>query len=121
MSFDSGRLGERRRAAGLTQLQLCGKLNVSVAALRRWEAGKFAPGANALGQLATHLGTTMCYLLGLTDNAGGALAVMFSAEEVQLIVDYRAASDGWKRMLAECLRDAHRVIDVCGAKEVVRL
>jgi transcriptional regulator with XRE-family HTH domain len=121
MSFDSGRLAERRRAAGLTQMQLSGKLNVSVASLRRWEAGRFEPGASALGQLATHLGTTMRYLLGLTDNSSGALAVMFSAEEVQLIFDYRAAGEGWKSMLAECLRDAHRVVDVCGSKEVAPL
>ena len=102
-------------------MQLSGKLNVSVASLRRWEAGRFEPGASALGQLATHLGTTMRYLLGLTDNSSGALAVMFSAEEVQLIFDYRAAGEGWKSMLAECLRDAHRVVDVCGSKEVAPL
>ena len=45
-----------RKKAGLTQIELAEKLGVSIATLRRWEAGETAPNGTRIIELANCLG-----------------------------------------------------------------
>lgn len=51
----SGNLRALRKKAGLTQIELAEKVNVSIATLRRWEAGETAPNATRIIELANVL------------------------------------------------------------------
>ena len=41
-----------RKRAGITQIELAEKLNISIATLRRWEAGETAPNGTRIKELA---------------------------------------------------------------------
>ena len=45
-----------RKQAGLTQIELADKLGVSIATLRRWEAGETAPTGTRIMEIAALLG-----------------------------------------------------------------
>ena len=47
-----------RKKAGLTQIELAEKIGVSIATLRRWEAGETAPTGTRIIELAERLGTS---------------------------------------------------------------
>lgn len=47
-----------RKKAGLTQIELADKMGVSIATLRRWEAGETAPTGTKIFDLAEQLGTS---------------------------------------------------------------
>ncbi len=49
-------LQELRRAAGLTQLQLAARLDVTPGTIHNWEKGKGEPRARQIAQLAEALG-----------------------------------------------------------------
>ena len=51
----SGNLRLHRKKAGLTQIELAEKLGVSIATLRRWEAGETAPSGTRIIELANLL------------------------------------------------------------------
>ena len=51
----SGNLRILRKKAGLTQIDLAEKLGVSIATLRRWEAGETAPSGTRIIELANLL------------------------------------------------------------------
>ncbi len=46
-----------RKKAGLTQIRLAEDMGVSIATLRRWEAGETAPTGTRIKELAERLGT----------------------------------------------------------------
>ena len=48
-------LRHQRKKAGLTQIELAEKLGVSIATLRRWEAGETAPTGTRIIELANIL------------------------------------------------------------------
>ncbi len=54
----SGNLRVLRKRAGLTQIELAERLNVSIATLRRWEAGETAPNGVRIIELANTLGVS---------------------------------------------------------------
>ena len=47
-----------RKRAGLTQIELAEKLGVSIATLRRWEAGETAPTGTRIMEISSLLGIT---------------------------------------------------------------
>lgn len=58
------KLRSLRTKAGLTQLDIAEKLDVSAAAIGAWENGRAKPRLTKLGQLAELLGTTAADLMG---------------------------------------------------------
>lgn len=68
MSFDQHRFGDairlRRRALGLTQLDLGGKIGVTNAAIGQFESGKTSPGLATVAALADALGVPLGVLFG---------------------------------------------------------
>lgn len=68
----SDKLRSLRSKAGLTQLDIAEKLDVSPAAIGAWENGRAKPRLTKLGQLAELLGTTVADLMG-EDGATAAL------------------------------------------------
>ena len=61
------RIKELRIEAGLSQMQLAKKLNMSQAAVAKWELGKTEPTASAIILLAKFFNESADYLLGLTE------------------------------------------------------
>ena len=57
-------LQELRRAAGLTQLQLAARLEVTPGTIHNWEKGKGEPRARQIAQLAEALGVRADDVLG---------------------------------------------------------
>ncbi len=57
-------IGCARRAAGLTQEELAGRMHVVRQTVSKWEKGRSAPDADQLVELAQALGTTTDELLG---------------------------------------------------------
>ena len=52
----SSNIRQLRKKAGLTQMELAEKLEVSIATLRRWEAGETSPNGTRIIELANILG-----------------------------------------------------------------
>ena len=58
-----------RKKAGLTQIELAEKIGVSIATLRRWEAGETAPTGTRIIELAERLGTSPDSIVSPSSNA----------------------------------------------------
>ena len=54
---------ELRRSAGMTQIELAGKLNYSDKAVSKWEHGDSTPDINILADIASVFGVSVDYLL----------------------------------------------------------
>ena len=54
----SANIRYHRKKTGMTQIELADKLGVSIATLRRWEAGETAPTGTRIIELANLLGTS---------------------------------------------------------------
>lgn len=61
------RIAELRRAAGLTQAELAGKLGVVASAVGLWEIGACQPSSKRLPDLAAALGCTISDLFVAPD------------------------------------------------------
>lgn len=78
-----------------TQTELANKLNIKPSQISEWLKGKANPGYETLRNIASTLNLSADYLLGLEDDFGTRLATMgassteFTAEERQLIEDFR--------------------------------
>ncbi len=71
-----------RKKAGLTQIELADKLGVSIATLRRWEAGETAPNGTRIMEIAAVLGVSPDGLISDSDGADkGKMSVMYPAHE----------------------------------------
>ena len=77
----SQKLRSLRKTAGLTQLDIAEKLDVSAAAIGAWENGRAKPRLTKLGQLAELLGTTAADLMG----ESGEVAVVGASRTVPLL------------------------------------
>lgn len=64
------RIKELRKLKGVTQIELCKKLDVTQSALSLWESGKFEPDLKSVFKLCDIFECTSDYLLGRTDNNG---------------------------------------------------
>ena len=61
-----------RKHAGLTQIEFAEKLGVSIATLRRWEAGETAPTGTRIMEIASLLGISADELISDSDNTENA-------------------------------------------------
>lgn len=59
----AGNIGQLRRRAGMTQLELAELLNYSDKAISKWERGESIPDVPTLKALADHFGVTVDYFL----------------------------------------------------------
>ena len=64
----SANIRQQRKKAGLTQIQLAEKLGISIATLRRWEAGETAPTGTKIFDLAQQLGVSPDSIVASNDN-----------------------------------------------------
>ncbi|MBQ7594754.1 MAG: helix-turn-helix domain-containing protein [Synergistaceae bacterium] len=62
----------QRKRAGLTQIELAEKLGVSIATLRRWEAGETAPTGTRIIELANLLGISPDDIIAGEESSGAA-------------------------------------------------
>ena len=69
--MDSKKIGsficERRKALGMTQLELSNKLNITDRAISKWENGMCMPETEKLIQLSDIFTVSTDYILGLKD------------------------------------------------------
>lgn len=61
------RIKEARKAAGMTQLEVCGRVGISQPQYSAWENGKSKVDHESIGRLAVILGVSADYLLGKDD------------------------------------------------------
>lgn len=104
------RLQELRQAKEISLQQASLDLNVSNAAICKWENGINEPKASYIYRLAQYYGTSSDYLLGLEDEFGQNLSSsnLYSPEEKQLIEDYRKLSPALKEMLRDTIQTWQR-------------
>ncbi len=106
------RISQLRRARRLTQKYVAQQVGRSVATVRRWERGGLYPNAPELRVLCAVLGCGFWYLVGVGDIPHGLGAL--STDEIALVADYRAAGEAAKMMVAACLHDIKRVVELLG-------
>lgn len=100
------RLKSLRLENELTQSELAKNANLATSCIAMIELGKREPSANTLINLAKALNVTSDYLLGLEDDFGQKVTSShptYSAEEQQLIEDYRTLSPALKKMLQDTI------------------
>lgn len=105
------RLQELRQAKEISLQKVSSDLNVSNAAICKWENGINEPKASYIYKLAQYYGTTSDYLLGLEDDFGQKSIPTpntYSAEERKLIEDYRTLSPALKKMLQDTIQTWQR-------------
>ena len=91
----SANIRNNRKKAGLTQIELAEKLGISIATLRRWEAGETAPTGTRIIELANLLGTSPDEIISQnsisnsnpTDNYGQNLSASSSKNKGMLIFE----------------------------------
>lgn len=72
----------QRKKAKLTQIELAEKLGVSIATLRRWEAGETAPNGTRIMEIAALLGISPDGLISDSEGAeNGRVSVLYPAHE----------------------------------------
>ena len=73
----------QRKRAGLTQIELAERLGVSIATLRRWEAGETAPTGTRIIELANLLGISPDEIVAGEESsaAAGRVPMKYSAGE----------------------------------------
>lgn len=76
----SSNIRQLRKKAGLTQIALADKLEVSIATLRRWEAGETAPNGTRIVELANILGVSPDEVVSSADGTGHARLLMPTSE-----------------------------------------
>ena len=92
-----------RNEKGFTQSQLAEILHYTQSNICEWEKGTVEPKASALITLANYFEVSIEYLLGLEDDFGGSVgqkeAPQFTAEERELLEDYRELSAPGKQLV----------------------
>ena len=71
----SANIRQLRKKAGLTQIELAEKLGVSIATLRRWEAGETAPNGTRIFELAELLEVSPDEIVASTENSARVQAM----------------------------------------------
>lgn len=88
----SERLKKSREASGLSQSKLASMLNVSQATVGMWESGRREPNFAMLVTISEKLSVSVCYLLGVSDNAEQPLSGDISEGEQRLLQLFRCLS-----------------------------
>lgn len=89
-------LTEFRNKAGISQPALAKAIGKSVRTIKMWEAGESYPNAEALWNIAIVLGTDPNTLMGWYDTHPRASAPPLTADESDLVDNYRACTPQWK-------------------------
>ncbi|MBQ8510725.1 MAG: helix-turn-helix transcriptional regulator [Clostridia bacterium] len=79
------RIRELREARNINQLKLSMELNVTQAAISKYELGKSEPDLAMLCKIADYFHVSVDYLLGRDDNE----KYLMTSEEQELLNDYR--------------------------------
>ena len=101
----SKRLKQLRTTKMVSQKQLADFLCISAAAIRRWEADLSVPTGKMIKKLANFFRVSADYLLGRSDDFEIAMVKAdkkgeyLSAEEKELIKNYRHLSAEWKNQV----------------------
>jgi transcriptional regulator with XRE-family HTH domain len=101
--IDGKRLRELREAQGYSRRELAGKIDVGERQIVRYEQGESDATGDVLARIATALGVSSDYLIGLSDVAAPQLDMGLTPDEVAIIAarrrgDYKAAM---KTLLAD--------------------
>lgn len=101
------RMKSRRKQLGISAETIADILGVSPATIYRYEKGDIEkmPG-NILEPISTALQTTPAYLMGWADPLPVEPALELSDVEIQLVKDYRNASEEIRRAAAGMLHDS---------------
>lgn len=92
------RLRSARLASGLTQYDVAGRLGATQANYSKYENGQITPRADSLMRIAQAAGTSVPYLLGLSDEPAQAT---LTDEESRLVADYREMRPDLKGVLSK--------------------
>lgn len=86
------RLRQLRESAGLTQLELAGKINLKSSAVSKYEKGNTLPTIDTLIKLANIFAVSNDYLLGVSDIPNPYTPENFTSKEINLILRFRKLS-----------------------------
>lgn len=104
----STRLRELRKERGLTQQQVANILSISARGYTYYELGKNEPSISTLNKLCDLFECSLDYLVGREDDFGNISiknpTAELTAEEQNLIKDYRALTPALQRMLQATLQ-----------------
>jgi transcriptional regulator with XRE-family HTH domain len=94
MPLIASRLRELREAAGYSQEQLAKKLDLGIRQIFRYESEIGQPAIDALAKIAVELGTSMEYMMGITDNSGPCITAedQMDATEWKLLRAFRSGN-----------------------------
>lgn len=101
------RLRELRGECGLSQYQLAGELGVSRGLIGNYEQGSREPDYVTLAGIARYFGVSVDYILGLTDDTGGA-AQEFERKFLMLSDGGRRDAEKYLDMLAVWEKDKEK-------------
>ena len=112
------RIKELRLERGLTQAEVAKEIDTSQRNIGRWENGENEPAANYIAELAKFFQVSADYLLGLEDDFGVKASItraeIFSAEEKQLIKDYRSLNPACKKLVKQTVETLKNSSGVAG-------
>ena len=98
------RILDLRKAAGMKQMDLAARMNVTQQALSRYEKGERDIGTEEIRRLCGIFGVTADYLLGFSDFPAPAV----SAEDADLIAAYHAAPEQIRAIVDTALEPYQR-------------
>lgn len=87
------RLRELREAKHINQQKLAMELNVTQAAISKYELGLSAPDIDMLKNMASYFRVSVDYLIGFSDNPIQCTKSDLSADESEIINMYRHMTD----------------------------
>lgn len=98
------RIKEKRKEAGLNQKELAAKVGLSEASVSKYENGKVEDATHAmLTKFADSLGVSVAWLLGMEKSSTPASSSSLSAEEKQLILNFRSLNRAGKDYILQTL------------------
>jgi transcriptional regulator with XRE-family HTH domain len=101
---DMIRLRELREARHLNQQKLAMELNITQAAISKYELGLSEPDISMLKNIAAYFHVSVDYLIGCSDVPVSAEFSKFTSDELDLINLHRRLTDTQKSLLAAYLR-----------------
>ena len=84
------KIEQARRARGWSQAELARRSGTTQQAIQRYESGEREPKVSAVISMASALGVTISYLLGLDDDASGET---LTSDEIRLLSLYRSTDE----------------------------
>lgn len=89
------KIEEARRARGWSQAELAKRAGISQQAVQRYESGEREPRVSSVIAMASALGVTLSYLLGLDSPDGNGI----TPDESRLVAMYRSADSRGKALI----------------------